>query len=665
VGQLDVRLFGGASIRDAEGNELKIGTRKGRALLGFLIVEADRWHSRDRLTGLLWGDRQQAQARHSLTQELGAIRKLTVGKILDPLQTESERVRLRSEAVSSDVFVFSEKIDTDPQRASTVYGGPLLDDIGPIDPGFDDWLQTKRASFHALACEALTRVAQAAEARGDTPVAVEAAKRWLALDPCSEAGHRMLMSLYVASGDRAEAVRQFQQCEERLRSELDVTPSEETLALLRFIKSGKETNTSATPIRGPKPVEAGQPALRTTGASPAGRIGVLPFESLSEDPQQDFFADGLSEDLITALSHVRTLNVLSRHATFAFKGKSVDPIQLGETLDVQYLVEGSVRRAGDRVRVSAKLIDAATGDHIWAERYDGKLDGIFDLQDRITASIVGTIEHHLVRAEGNRLRGKLPENMAAYDWMLRGMAKMHLLTPEATREARECFEKAIELDPSYGRAYVFASWCYRRHVQQSGLSLPADERRRAIALAYTGLRLDRNDPYVLVYAGATIECLERKFDDALALYERALRMVPTSHRFWNGKASIHSRKGEPAAAIEAGQRAIALSQDDPAVWVAYWAIAEAHLQELRYEEAIKFARKALQHNEHLAPAHHIIAASAAHLERMDEAKEALERALGINPDLTLRNFAELFPVSGLKNLDRYLKGLSKAGLRDR
>lgn len=393
-------------------------------------------------------------------------------------------------------------------------------------------------------------------------------------------------------------------------------------------------------------------------------IAILPFDNMSGDPEQEYFADGITEDIITALSNIRTYTVLARNSTFTYKGKSVDAKEVGRTLNVHYMLEGSVRRAGNRVRVTAQLIDTTTGDHIWANRYDGTLDDIFDLQDRITSTIVGTIEPELVRAEGGRLKEKRPDNMDAYDYLLRGLALMHKLTPEDTREALVCFEKSIERDPKYGRAYAYASWCYRRDISQSGLTLSIEDRQKAVALARESLRIDRDDPFVLVYAALTIGFIERDFDEALALVERAILLNSVSHRFWNSKAQMHSLKGDTVAAIEAAERAIGLSPNDPAIWVSYWCIAEAHLQERRYEEATKFAKQALRHNENFAPARHIIAAASAQLGRDTEARQALRAALEINPELTISNFPKLYPVALLKNLDAFLDGLRKAGLSE-
>ena len=392
-------------------------------------------------------------------------------------------------------------------------------------------------------------------------------------------------------------------------------------------------------------------------------IAVLPFANMSGDPEQDYFADGITEDIITALSNVRTFMVLARNSTFVYKGKSVDARQIGRDLNVNYMIEGSVRRAGDRVRVTAQLIETATGDHLWAERYDGTLDDIFDLQDRITSKIVGTVEPELVRAEGLRLRGKPPENMAAYDWLLRGQAYMHNVTPEDTRRALECFEKAIELDPNYGRAYAFATWCHRREVMERGSqALSKDDQRKVMGLARNALRCDRNDPFVLGYVAATFAFIGKDFDEALALNDRALSMHPNSIRFLAGKARYSCFKGDTVQAIQAGERAIAINPNEPAIWVIYWSIAEAYLQELRFEEAVEFARQAIRHNENLGSGYFILAAALAHLGNEGEAKKALAAALNINSGMTITTFQENYHVARFKNLDAYLDGLRKAGL---
>lgn len=394
-------------------------------------------------------------------------------------------------------------------------------------------------------------------------------------------------------------------------------------------------------------------------------IAVLPFSNMSGDPEQEYFADGITEDIITALSNIRTFAVLARNSTFVFKGQPVDARRLGNDLNVNYMIEGSVRRAGNRVRVTAQLIDTRTGDHLWAGRYDGTLDDIFDLQDRITSTIVGTIEPELVRAEGLRLQGKPPDNMDAYDHLLRGLAHMHKVTPADTKMALACFKNAIELDDEYGRAYAFASWCHRREVEQHGLaSITEADREEATKYAHKALRCDRNDPFVLVYAASTLSQIEGDHDEALALIDRAISMHPNSHRFWNGKALMHAMKGEPQQAISAAEHAISLGPNDPAIWNAYLPIAQAHLQELRYEEAEDFARRALRHNEHLRPAYFIIAASSAQLGKEKDAIAALANAVKETPGMTSRAFQQYYHVGRYKNLGAYLDGLRMAGLPD-
>jgi TolB-like protein/class 3 adenylate cyclase/tetratricopeptide (TPR) repeat protein len=409
------------------------------------------------------------------------------------------------------------------------------------------------------------------------------------------------------------------------------------------------------------PIAIDSPSNPVSGPDKSS-IAVLPFDNMSGDPEQEYFADGITEDIITALSNVKTFTVLARNSTFVYKGKSVDVQELGRILQVRYVVEGSVRRSGNRVRVTAQLIDASNGSHIWADRYDGALDDIFDLQDRITSTIVGTIEPALVRAEGLRLMSKPPDNLDAYDHLLRGVDFMHRLTPEDTQAALACFEKAFELDPNYGRAYVFASWCYRRIVDESGMVLSDADRDRAIDLARRAVRCGRDDPFVLAYAGCTLYQIERNEDEALALIDQALTLNPNSLRFWTAKSRAHSQRGDTEAAINAAEHAITISPHEPAIWNSYFSLAEAHFQELRFEDAIDFAKRATRQNERLGPGFHILAAAAAQLGHEEDAKSALTAALRVNPGMTLETFQTLYPVGRLKNLDVYLDGLRKAGL---
>lgn len=643
---LTLKLLGEFALRDESGAALSLPTRKTRGLLGYLAANADRPQPRERLMALLWGNFAEKQARHNLNQALMSLRKLGVS-----LDSDGEQVTLRGDTMEIDLARFHAIRNADPATAAALCEGPFLDGLVIADPAFEDWLALARTEIHEQAVDVLERTADAAAGNGDTNGAIAATRRLVALDPLREDAHRRLMQLLHENGDRTGALRQYQTCAEILRTELQVEPDAATETLLVQIKN-------ATLPSPPEP-----PARSAYSQLEKGSIAVLPFENMSGDPDQAYFADGITDDIITTLSNMRTFTVLSRSATFAYKGKSIDARQIGRELDVDYVIEGSVRRAGNRVRVTAQLINTTTGEHVWAERFNGTLDDIFDFQDQVTSKIVGTVEPELFRAEGLRLEGKPPADMNAYDYLLRGQAHMHKVTRDDNAKALGFFEKSIALDPSYGRAYAFASWCYRRDVQERGLEAVSDEQRqKAIELARNALLCDRNDPLILGYAACVSLYVEREFDEALDLMDRALAMNPNSHRAWNGKAQVHSFRGETEQAIEAGDRGIAISPNNSAIWSIHWMFAQAHLQDLRYEEAAEYAKRATRQYEHLAPAYFILASASAHLGQEAAARDALAAALSINPGMTIQRLPDCYPLARLKNLDVYLDGLREAGL---
>jgi adenylate cyclase len=315
---------------------------------------------------------------------------------------------------------------------------------------------------------------------------------------------------------------------------------------------------------------------------------------MSGDPEQEYFSDGISEDITTALSNGGWFFVTASHSAFAYKGKAIDVRQVGKELGVQYVLEGSVRKASDKIRVTAQLIETATGKHIWANHYDGKLDDIFDFQDRITETIVGTLESEFQRAEAERISQKRPESMEAYDYLLHGLAYINKVTPEDTKAALKYFRKAIAKDPGYGHAYAYAFWCYRREADTTGMVLSKKERAEAVRLMEAGLKADKDDPVVLWQAATMKVYFQRDFEAALALIDRSLSIDPYSTRALNISTAIYTFVGDTETAIKQGERAIRISPRSPYHWFAYAHFAESYLQELRYEDAAKAAKKAVQ-----------------------------------------------------------------------
>jgi TolB-like protein len=312
-------------------------------------------------------------------------------------------------------------------------------------------------------------------------------------------------------------------------------------------------------------VHAGDGSSRTSAAAGADRpsIAVLPFDNMSGDREQDYFADGIVEEIITALSRMRSLFVIARNSSFTYKGRSVDVKQVGRELGVRYVLEGSVRKAGAKVRITGQLIDAETGAHLWADRFDGALEDIFDLQDQVTARVVSAIAPRLEQAEIERAKRKPTENLDAYDYYLRGMAAVHLWTREGNEEALAMFGRAIELDPGFAAAYGMAARCYSQRLGSGWMVDRAKETAEAERLARRAAALGRDDAVALCTSGLALALVAGDIDTGAELIERALALNPNLASAWAFSAWVRIWGGDPEGGLERAGRAMQMSPHDP------------------------------------------------------------------------------------------------------
>jgi adenylate cyclase len=361
-------------------------------------------------------------------------------------------------------------------------------------------------------------------------------------------------------------------------------------------------------------------------------IAVLPFQNMSGDPEQEYFADGMVEDIITALSRFKWLFVIARNSTFTYKGRSVDIRQVGRELGVRYVLEGSVRRATDRVRITAQLIDAETRAHIWADRYDRAVDDIFALQDEITLSTVAAIEPSLRQAEINRAKRKRPENLDAYDLLLRATPLVDTGMPEGASQAVPLLERALLLEPNYALAHGQTAFCNEILYLRAGRR--EDNRTAAIQHAHTAVALGPDDAPALVYAAIAIGLVEHNRSLALETFEAAIAISPSAAWAYSWGALILGWGGEAERAIEWGERGIRLSPLDPWITAALHGICMGHFLRGRYEDAAAAAQRAIRSKPGFSVSHMFLAAALAKLGRMEDASAAAERVIQLQPNFS-------------------------------
>jgi TolB-like protein/Tfp pilus assembly protein PilF len=392
-------------------------------------------------------------------------------------------------------------------------------------------------------------------------------------------------------------------------------------------------------------------------------IAVLPFQNMSGDPDQGYFTDGIVEDIITAISRMRWLFVIAHNSSFVYKGRAVDVKQVGRELGVRYLLEGSVRRAASRVRITGQLVDAATGAHLWADRFDGTLEDIFELQDRVAVSVVGAITPTLEKAEIERAKRKPTENLDAYDYFLRGMANLYQWTKQSNDEALRLFYRAIEFDSDFASAYGAAAWCYVWQKTQGWAGHDAQGTLEATRMARRAVELGKEDAVALSAGGYALAHIAGELDDGYAYIQRALALNPNLAGAWLGGGWVKIWLGEPETAIEHLARAMRLSPFDPILFRMQGATASAHFFAGRYDEASAWAEKALRENPNHRQATRVAAASHALAGRLREARNAMARMCRLDPDLRVSNMKDRLPaLRRPEDLARYAEGLRKAGL---
>jgi adenylate cyclase len=388
-------------------------------------------------------------------------------------------------------------------------------------------------------------------------------------------------------------------------------------------------------------------------------IAVLPFQNLSGDPEQDYFADGMVEEIITALSRFKLLFVIARNSSFTFKGRAVDVKRVGRELGVRYVLEGSVRKAAGKVRITGQLIDAVTGAHIWADRFERDLTDVFALQDEVTVAVVSAIQPKLLQTEIEMATRRRPENLTAYDYYLRAMQQLTLTTRERLAEALRLAHRALELDPRYGLVAALAGVCHHLNVQFGYSVDPQSDRMEAVRLSRLALSIDDDDPDTLAFASVISSFLVGDCDSEIEMADRAVALNSNSFNAWHNRGWVYRNVGRPEEAVRSFERAIRMSPIDPLLYRAFAGMGYASIELRRFDEAIAAAKKALRLNPSHSGAYRLLASAFAHLGRDAEAREAAARLLEVDSAFTI---SALIARGGQSNAELLIEGLRKAGL---
>ncbi len=665
-----IRLLGGFEAEAAAGRPLRFATRKSLLLFAALVLAGQRGHRREALAEGFWPGRGEAQARNSFRQALADIRRNLheTGETGFSLASGLETVELIAAPETADVWIFERAISSDNlaelAAAAVLYRGDLLAGM-TIPDGLEEWFNPPQHAFRQRALDLVERISILSPAPGSPEHAAceGLALRLLGTDPAAEPAHRALMRIKAASGEQNAALRQFEVCRASLKKHLGAEPETKTVLLAESLNL---TSNNGARFNAPAPV-AETRLLSNSPLSPRRNdqpsLAVMAFDNLGP-ATDEYFADGVVEEITSALSRVRDFFVIARQSAFAYKGRFVDAQAVGKELGVDYLVEGTVRRGGDRLRISVQLVETQTRNQLWSDRYEGSAGDIFEFQDRIAAQVAGAIHPAIRGAEIQLARRRPPNSLSAYDLVMRAYPDLWGRRKETNDAAIDLLKKAVASDPTYGRAHALLAWCLASRAAYLWSGNPErdlDLARAAIDAAGS----IGDDPTALTAAGSAMSIIGEQ-NRAAALIEKALALDPNNSWAWARYGWIGIYVGDDAKARERFARAMALSPLDPLAFNMRLGVATSLAKSGALGEAITIAREVIAAHPEIIMSYRYLAAWSAMSGDIETSRWAARRLIESQPGFTIDRYRSLpFFFHMPQWADKVADALRQAGLPER
>lgn len=660
--RVKMSLFGTFQIISSKGQEIVLKGRKKQGLLAYLALSRDCIGSRNQAVSILWSQRDsEKQANPSLRTALSELRKLFIAagdaNILDSDRTS---ISLNPEHVQIDTIelrrLAKSQIMGEKRLALDIYRGDLLESLVIRDEAFEEWINIERVQYRELYREILHDLVSHSVEESRYEEGIQIANRILVLDNTDEEAHRALMIMYKSAGNQARALKQFQICCNVLQQELETTPSKETRHLYEEMKFANKVPAQGGHSENPSISDS---VIRSRDSL---SIGVAPFLGQSSGPGGESLADGISEDIIGALSRFKWMSVVPRSATFSFRPDISEAVKIGEALGLKYIVDGSIRQSGDSVRVSVELIEVEAYKVLWSERYDGTIDKKLSIQNEITAQIVGQVDARLRMNEVSQVLTWKDDNPKANDYFLRAISNMHEMTHESFEVERNLFKKAVQLDPNFAAVY---SWWALREIFFIGQGWSDDYREGESPeeLAKKAISLDSGDAIALAICGHLKSFMEYDFDEAHRYFERSMAANPNSAFTWMLSSATFSYCGEPEEALRRLEHSTYLCPVEPLYEFMYSSSrCLAHSFARQYKEAAIWGRRLVRECPSFSNGIKQLLVPLGHLGESVEARGYTRRLLELEPDFTIESFRRNRPFKNPEDREEFVKGLIKAGV---
>jgi TolB-like protein/Flp pilus assembly protein TadD len=657
-----IRILGGLDAISPGGEPLRLPTRKTALVLAALVLAGEKGVRRQAVSDAFWADRGEVQARSSLRQALAALRRAFAQGDDTTVRIEGDLETLHLSAVADDVdawrferLIESAKAD-DLARAAALYQGDVLAGI-PLPEPLDQWFGPHQRSYRQKALLLVERLSllPRADLTSAEAECQALAERLLAADAAAEEAHRALIRIYQHQGRLNAALRQYELCRDTLRRELDAEPEAQTEALIAGVRDAGNGDAAASTAHAAPPAA---PARDREQPS----IIVMPFDNLS-GADDEYFVDGVVEEITSALSRVREFFVIARQSAFTYKGRFVDVREVGRELGVAYVVEGTVRRGGDRLRISVQLVDAETRNQLWSDRYEGATQDIFAFQDVIAAQVAGAIYPAVRNAEIAVAKGRPPGSVRAYDLVLQAYPKIWSQSSAENAQAIAILGNAIATCADYGRAHALLAWCHSQDQVYLWSADPEASRVSAGRAVDAAAPLIGDDPTALAAVGAALSQSLHDLPRAASYVDSALTLDPNNAWAWSRSGWIAIYQDEPDQARERFERSLALSPLDPLAFNQRIGIAMTFGYKGEYARAAKLLQEVLNKHPHVTWAYRQLAFVSAMAGDVPTARDAIKKLRAAHPNATIALMKRAHPSRHTPRVfNLMLEGWRAAGL---